>query len=420
VLARDLPHWALLLARPFLGPQAIQRYQDERVRRLVRHAWQRVPYYRRLMDQNGIPPDAITGVADLARLPVSRRVDLQAVPFSDRVAEGVEREGCVDFGTSGSTGSPLRLLRTQREQTLLFGFRLRAQIDSGLRPHHRRVNLGSPPKLFLAHRLGIFRTRNLPLTLSLDEIMQQLEAVRPDVLYGIPNLLEPMGRRYPAERLRRLGVRAVWSGAEPLSRPLRAAIAAAFACPVTDFYGAHEVNLIAWECRRCGQYHTVDDSLVVEVLRDGRPVAPGEEGEIYVTALHSFAMPLLRYQLGDLVRRPAHPRPCRIGFGCLEQVSGRKVDFLPLASGAYVNPYAVAYALDQLGGLETFQVVQHTLDRVEVRFVPGPQAAAELRGQILSSVRPLFPPEVALEVQAVAEIPPGPSGKRHWIIAFRG
>jgi phenylacetate-CoA ligase len=420
MLIGDIRHWSLLLARPFLGPRAIQRYQDRQVRRLVRHAWRHVPYYRRLLEQVGVHPDAITGVADLARLPVSRRVDLQAVPFEARVAAGVSGEGCVNFGTSGSTGSPLRLLRTQREQTMLFGFRLRAQIDSGLRPHHRRVNLGSPPKVFLAHRLGIFRTSNLPLTLSLDEMLAQLEAIRPDVLYGIPNLLEPMVRRYRAERLRRLGVRMVFSGAEPLSRPLHEEIAAAFGCPVTDFYGAHEINLIAWECRRCGQYHTVDDSVVVEVLRDGKPVAPGEDGEIYVTALHSWAMPLIRYQLGDLVRRPAHPRPCPIGFGCLEQVSGRKVDFLPLPSGAHVNPYAVAYALDQLGGLETFQVVQHALDRVEVRFVPSPAAAAELSGQILSCVRPLFPPEVALAVQAVGEIPPGPSGKRHRVIAFRG
>ena len=417
---RDLPHWSLLLGRPFLGHQAIRRYQDRRVVRLLRHAWQRVPYYRRLMDQAGLDPDRATGVDDLARLPLSRRVELQAVPFADRLAAGTTPEGCVDFGTSGSTGSPLRLLRTQREQTLLFGFRLRAQILSGLRPQHRRVNLGSPPKVFLAHRLGIFRTSNLPLNLTLDEMVEQLRILRPDVLYGIPNLLEPMVRRIPVTVLRGMGVRLVFSGAEPLSRPLHDEIEAAFACPVIDYYGAHEVNLLAWECRHCGQYHTVDDSVVIEVLRDGCPVKPGEEGEIFVTALHSFAMPLIRYELGDVVRRPAQPRPCRIGFGCLEQVAGRKVEFLPLPSGAHVNPYAVAYALDQLGGLETFQVVQQALDRVEVRFVPGPRAGADLGQRILAGARSLFPPEVALAARAVSEIPPGPSGKRHRVVAFRG
>jgi len=265
----EIAHWSLLMGQPFRQPASVLRYQDQRVRYLLRHAWKNVPYYRRLMEEARVHPDSIRGVADLERLPVSRRVDLQALPLVDRIAAGTNPADCLEFGTSGSTGRPLRLLRTQREQTMLIGFRLRAQVLSGLRPWHTRVNLGAPPKLTLMHRLGVFRIQNLPLDLSLDEIVPRLQVLQPDVLKVVPGMLEPMLRRFSVATLRGFGVRLLFSGAESLTRPLHEEAEAAFGCPLVDLYGSTELNLMAWECRHCGQYHTVDDNVVVEVLRDG-------------------------------------------------------------------------------------------------------------------------------------------------------
>ena len=104
--------------------ELIRRYQDRQVSRLVRHAWDRVPYYRRLLTGAGIGPDDIRSVDDLARIPVTKGLYLQGVAIEDRVARGTDPARCIPHATSGSTGEPLRLLRTRAEEYLLFGLRL--------------------------------------------------------------------------------------------------------------------------------------------------------------------------------------------------------------------------------------------------------------------------------------------------------
>ena len=82
---------------------------------------------------------------------------------------------------------------------------------------------------------------------------------------------------------------------------MRRHITETFAAPVFNLYASNEFNVIAWECQETGELHTCDDGVIIEVLKDGRPAAAGERGEVVGTNLHSFAMPLIRFRLGDII-----------------------------------------------------------------------------------------------------------------------
>src|SRR6185312_7578839 len=103
--------------------------------------------------------------------------------------------------------------------------------------------------------------------------------------------------------------------------------------PLVDCYGCQEAGYVAIQCPEYAHYHVQGEMSLVEVLReDGAPCRPGETGRVVITPLHSFAMPLLRYDLGDYAE-VGEPCPCGRGLPVLRQIYGRKKETLTLPSG---------------------------------------------------------------------------------------
>jgi phenylacetate-CoA ligase len=174
----------------------------------------------------------------------------------------------------------------------------------------------------------------------LDRFLTDLDRFRPHFVYGYGQGLFRLAEHAAENQrdLKSLDVKAVISTAEMISPAQRDVIASAFAAPVVNEYGCTEVGIIAMECPERSM-HISEDGLIVEIVRDGVPVAPDEEGEIVVTELFGSVMPLIRYRTGD--RGILSSRRCRCGRGLsiLEQLSGRVTDLIRCPNGALVDPY---------------------------------------------------------------------------------
>jgi hypothetical protein len=134
---------------------------------------------------------------------------------------------------------------------------------------------------------------------------------------------------------RRIRPRLIFCGGEVLDAATRCTIEDAFSAPLVDFYGAHEFNLLAWQCPNGSVYHVCDDNVLVEIVgEDGRAVRPGEIGEVVATSLHSYTMPFVRYRTGDLAIHGAESCGCGQPFSTLREIQGRGVDYLRLPEGA--------------------------------------------------------------------------------------
>lgn len=405
----------MLWRRPFADPAATRRLQNRLLRQVVTHAVSKVPYYRGLFEAAGLRPGDICTVDDLAKIPTSTKDDVATVPVEDRMARGVNPERLVRHVTSGSTGLPSVILRTRWEDAQLLLMQLRAQVVAGLRPTDLRVHIGAPLPKRLPHRLGLFRGECLGHNLGSDEMLRRLRELRPDVLVLHPSLLDILLRTPDREELASVRPRVVFSGAEVLTSTARAACEITFGCSVIDFYGAHEVANIASQCRHCGLYHTNDDGVIVEVLRDGKPVQAGEEGEVAVTALHSYAMPFIRHRLGDIVRRPAAALPCPVRFGTLENIRGRTLDYLDLPNGSLLSPYTVVENLAATPGIVCFQVAQASPTRVVIEFECRAGSEQHTTEAAAEACRRIFPSEMTVEVRRVSSLPLTPAGKRRYI-----
>lgn len=412
----------LLVRDPRPGRTARQRFRDAQLGRLVAHAAERVPHYRRLLERHGVRPEAVRSVADIARLPVVSRADLQQAAPEDVVARGYDPARLITHHTSGSAGRPLAIRRTWIEERMYSLLRYRTLRRLGLRARDRHVYLGlarphHPRNRQLLQRLvraaGLFRREEIDCRQPVDAILTALSRLRPDVVTGYPGVLSRLAAQL-AKDGRRLRPRLVVTGAEVLTPLMRRHISEAFGTPVLEVYASYEVPALAWQCESTGLFHVADEGVILEVITpDGRSAAPGEAGEVVVTALHSFAMPFIRYRLGDIVTQGEGRCPCGAERATLGVVQGRMVDYFPLANGRTVHPFALTTPVIESAGrwLAQYQLTQerpdHLVLRIAPRAAPSPEELAQVEALILAAAGP----GITLELRLVPEIPLEPSGK---------
>ena len=219
-----------------------------------------------------------------------------------------------------------------------------------------------------------------------------------------------LGRRLPR-------VRAVLTGAEMLHDNQRQLLRQAFGAPVFNTYGCREVMLIASECNRQDGLHVAADHLLVETLDAGGEPVEGGPGQVTLTDLHNYAMPLVRYRNGDVATSAPGPCPCGRGLPRLARLEGRELDLIRTADGRIVPGEFFPHLMKDFHGVREFQVEQLALDEVEIRLVCAPGLASEDRRRLADLVRRRVGDKVRLRLFEVDAIPRTPSGKRRVTIS---
>jgi phenylacetate-CoA ligase len=399
----------------------LRAWQDARLRRLVLHAYESVPYYRRLFDRHRFHPRHIRGTVDIDLIPFTDKAELRRHAASGIVAAGHDPAALLSVRTSGSSGEPFTIRRTWLEDKLQYLLRLRALRGLGVRHRDRIVAVGVVGKPATGdtkvvgrslRAFGIHQKQVLDGLQDPVRLAEQLRAADPEVLVGLPGMLDRITSPELAELTRGVRPRVVVVGGEVTTPAMRARLRETFGAPVYQTYASHECPLMAWECRHSGVLHTCDDGVVLEVLRDGRPAEPGEPGEVVVTNLHAYAMPFIRYRIGDLATRAA-PCACGAPFAAIDEIRGRMIDYFPLPGGRLLHPYEIVTRLvwGPREWIRQYQLVQERRDRVVLYLVTAEPPTEERVAEIGRIVRPVLGPGVDFEVRPVARIPFESTGK---------
>lgn len=424
-LARWAPGALARIARDALrGAAELERVRQARLRRMLVHAWERVPAWRERFSRAGIDATSLRQAPTgdlLGAIPPLEPEELRADPgrFVTRAARPGQKRLLRWVRTSGSSGTPLTVVCDTREYvtslvTILAGFS-----GAGWRPWRSLAYVCVPayhrPRRPL-ETLGLFREVVVDLREGPRANLEQLCREAPDVIYGYPSHLVLVARLIrsgsegPAPR-------AVVTNGEPLLENSRRILQEAFGCIVRDTYGSAEFHRLALECDH-GALHVVPSAAHVEVERAG--AGSGGAGDVLVTGFYQRTMPLVRYRIGD--QAVVLDGPCRCGspLPALCNISGRRDDSLRMPDGRLVSPRAVSL-LEDVPGIDAFQVVQTALERIEVLVQPGPGYGACSAGRAEEVVTAgLAGAEVVVEVRAVDEIPFRPGGKRPAVVCRIG
>lgn len=405
-----------------LTSSALQELQFRDLRALVDFAYEYVPYYRTLLDEHELPPRRIQSPADFAGVPALTK-DLIRRHF-DALQPRMRRRRTQRISTGGSTGAPVSVLVDAERNAVTQACRLRVHRWFGLDIGVREVVLwGSPIELTRQDRVRRLRDWLVNSRLvsafdlgeaSLARAVRLLRHQRPLKLFGYASALYLLARYLQRTGFRPGGrwPRAVFATAEPLFEFQRVAIAEAFGCAVGTEYGAREAGLIAGECPE-GGLHVHADAIVVEL----EPTADSRLGEVTVTNLHSYAMPLIRYRTGDIAAAEVAPCRCGRALPMLGRVEGRTTDFLVTPDGRVMHALAAIYVLREVPEVREFQILQDRLDRLRVSVVPEPQWTPAVTARIVLGLHRLLGDRVSIEVDLVVSIDRPPSGKHRYVIS---
>lgn len=428
-----LAHLAELDRTQWASLDELNRIQQVELGKLLRHAYESTPYYRRRFDEMSVHPHDIDRVEDLTKLPLMTRDEA-----TDTLEERTSRKPPlpdIRKMTSGTTGRPLSFAYDRGSEYWRQAIKLRGYGWAGYHPGDRSLHFwGSVasvqpqrPKERVKQGLDhLFRREHYVNCANLseealDDAVSQIRAFRPSVIVCYAQAGAALARYIVESKKRDWSDIVVISAAERLFPADRAVMTEAFGPGVFETYGSREVMLIAAECSAHAGLHVSMENLVVEVIvrEDGkvRLAKPGELGEVVVTDLHNYGAPFIRYVNGDLaIALPDERCSCGRSLKRLAAIEGRVNDTLRDGTGRPVPGMFFAVLFSTLADkVRRFQVVQRRDRSVELKLVPG----SAFDDSLLETVRKncgKFLPGVDLRTEVVPDIPVPASGKHRVVM----
>ena len=358
--------------RPFLKREKLELIRDRRIRRIVRYAARKVPYYREWFAREGLNPQQIKGAADLDRLPILNKELVRTQPKLF-VAEGRASRDALSFRTSGTTGVPIEIFHDRRS--------LLANIAFGERERDPFIQIcgGSfrPKELYVGYQTSTFKTvtafykesvlfpvkprrRLVSLLEPIEEIATILNTERPDILVGYGGWINLFFRTAAARKIDLHLPKMVMYIGEALPHGARDYIEGVLKIPVLTRYNAVEAFKIGFYCQQRLGFHIHEDLCHVRVVDStGQNVPSGEPGEVVISNLVNRASVLLNYPMGDMAAISLEVCPCGRTFRLISELDGRTEDILTLTDGRFIHPRAIWQVFKNEREVLQYQLIQH-------------------------------------------------------------
>ena len=404
----------------WLSQDELQHIAWQKLKRLLDHAYENVPFYRQRFQRMGITPENIQTRGDFRQVPLLSKDDIRA-HGDDLIAQNYTKGRMQRDSTSGSTGIPIVVHHDHHYDPIGCATVTRSRRWFGVEPGDkvawiwgRRDDL--PADTWSARLITAFkRERWLNAFRVSDEEMQAFAEMlvewQPDYLAGYATSVCFFAHHVFSHHITGIRLKAVETTAETLWPRQRQMIEETFNCQVFDNYSSHETGFISAECKH-SRMHIFCDVCYVEVLTDEERPSEGESGEIVITPLYSYGMPLVRFRIGDVGVLDTEPCPCGRGLPVLHEIVGRVNSFITLPSGKYLHSRIFPTILDDILEIQQFRIHQSAKDELEILLKKGNRFGQETIDLVRTRATNLLGDEpVKISIRATDEILPTASGK---------
>lgn len=416
----------------WLPCEQIERLQTKSLRVLLKHAYETVPYYRKIFRERGLKPSDMKSVDDLAKLPILTKADIRK-NFRDLVSPSFPRNKLIPYKTGG-TGNPIQFYVTKEQLSWEVAAEYRAYGWANYRLGDRCFMFWGSPidkskyQSVIGHLTKTLERISFADTYFIsDEVLSRfaylLGRFNPEIIRGYATSVYMVAKYLLEKGIDYVRPKAVITSAETLFDSNRKVIEEAFGCSVFDHYGSREIGALATECEEHSGYHISAENVVFEFVREGEHVAAGEKSMILVTSLRNFGMPFIRYEIGDVGIPSNEECNCGRGLPLISSIEGRMADFMAVYDKrkGCVVPVGPVYPLVELASmhvpLESYRVIQEELNRVVIKAVKGRGYSQKHTDFLVEYMHKFLGDNVMVEVEFMDYIPPLPSGKRSQVIS---
>ena len=416
---------AELAQSEFLTQDSLEDLQLRRLLALVRHAFETVPFYREMSKRLGIAHQDIASIQDLKKLPVVKKDDLRADP--ERFLSTAFRRGSLKrVNTSGTTGTPLSFWLDSEALQKNYAFYARALSWAGVHAGDRSVTFAG--RVFIPSaqtappywRHNVFNRNLLMSSYHISETtapsyLSKLEQFAPAYIDSYPSAIFALAQHSEAHANScRVCPRAIVTSSETLLEHQRRIIERVFGCRVYDQYGSAEMVVFASECER-GTLHLHPEYGITEVLSYGKDAQAGEPGELICTGFQNWAMPLIRYEIGDMAIRSDSTCSCGRHFPSLKTVIGRMDDTIITPDGRHVGRLDPIFK--GVVGIKETQIVQEKIDYLIVRMVRGQGFEQRMAQAVIDELKKRVGEGVTVELVYVEQIERSSTGKFRSVVS---
>lgn len=354
-----------------LSCRKLKRLSSKRLRRMIRHAYETVPFYRKLWDAHKIGPDSVRITDDIVQLPIINKAMVKQAG-KQILSQAYPVESLLTLTTSGSTGKPVKIYRNKSFEHLIAASKLRSYFANGYSLSDKIAvwnMLGPKPKIY--HRFGIHREENIRRDTPLEKQFAVLKEKQPEIFATNASQLLELGRYLKQNQLAlEYKPKRIFTDSENLMPGIRTYIHESFGTYPRDIYGSREFGLIAWQCEKRSGYHLNSDLLHVEILDPltGQAVGEGKSGQVVITDFFNFGSPLIRFNIEDIAVFTREKCSCGRNLPMIKEIEGREYDYVVLPSGDRISgPVFLALSLREFLDIEQFQGTLDTKNHLTLR-----------------------------------------------------
>ncbi|MFZ2498677.1 phenylacetate--CoA ligase family protein [Methanosarcina sp.] len=403
----------------WLSPSQIKKLQEKKLHALIEHAYKNVPYYKRMLDSFKLKPDDVKSIDDLSKLPLLTKEIIRE--NSKYITSQIHNKNKIKFLSGGTTGEPLISYKDKGAISCGMAAAYRGWSWGNYTIGDRYAMLWRSPETSAAFNnyskrfVNIVR-RNLFLyafDLS-DETLYnhivQLRKFEPKIIRISPSGGYALAELMKRENINDICPTSILSTAEKLYDFQRKAIESQFGCKIFDSYGSNEIRSIAFECEEHNGYHISAENLIVEFIKDDENVADNELGEIVITDLTNYAMPFIRYKIGDVGSPSNETCSCGRGLPLMKSVEGRISDLIVTPKNRLLKSSYFVDLFNKFDFVKQFQVMQETSDRLKVKVVCKAEVTEEKLERLAEHLQ-TNTDNMTITIKCVDTIPPAKSGK---------
>ncbi|MHA2072034.1 MAG: phenylacetate--CoA ligase family protein [Candidatus Thorarchaeota archaeon] len=415
--------YTVLMRNQWKRREDILKQQSLDLRRIVRFCFERVPFYKRHLNGANIKPADIHTITDLEKIPSINKADILANPKAF-IPTGMKSNYHPAY-TAGTTGMPMHFRISHNDYVLgvalsyrswsaggyALGNRMAVLAGSALMPDSRYAILVKANEIARNVRfLSAYHMDDASLVSYLDQLLSW----NPSFLRGYPSAIYEFAKFLERENLELPQLKAIITTSEKLLPHVRMKVEEVFGTRVFDEYGANDGGISAVECDHQRMHVNTERSIMEIVGEDQRQIDVGT-GKVLATSLKNYAMPFLRYELGDEAVATDEKCPCGRGLPVIEEILGRTVSSFITPDGVLIHGWFFGWLMIDFGeAVRQYKITQVSRTKIEVLIVPGngfdERMIQKIRALAFAKCK-----DWKLDINIVDEIPISKSGKRIFI-----
>jgi len=420
--------YAFLQESQWWSREQLEEYQLEQLSKLLHHAYENVPYYRRIFDDRGLKPKDIRALKDLQKLPYLTKEIIQN-NLLDLVARNSPQSKLQYVTTGGSTGIPLGFYHDKGVSNAMErAFMLSQWNRVGFKNDDRCVVLrGAVVHSVSKDKFWEYDPLNKSLILSsyhmtdenLTKYIEKIREFKPTFIRAYPSAIIILARFVEENNIASFpSIKAILCGSENLYTWQREVLEKNFRCRVYSWYGHAEQAVLAGECEYSTYYHIFPEYGIVELIgKDGKPVTQEDElGEVVATGLNNFICPLIRYRTMDLATLVNTRCKCGRNYPLLKKVEGRLQELIVTSTGRLISMTAINMHSDVFDNVKQFQFYQEKKGEVIFNIVKKDTYTERDTKYIRTELYKKLGDDVDVIIHYVDDIPRTQSGKYRFLI----